>query len=61
MMVQKYYQNRIIQKLIILRKKQYERIDLTSDIKERNPNNIPEKIKKLLYHFKDDGILFGID
>ena len=58
---QEYYQNKSLQKLIIRRKKQDEILDYTLDTKERNPNDLPEKIRKSLYHFQADGIKFGIE
>ena len=58
---QEYYQNKSLQKLIIRRKKNDEILDYTVDTKERNPNDLPEKIKKSLYNFQMEGIKFGIN
>ena len=58
---QEYYQNKSLQKLIIRRKKNDEILDYTVDTKERNPNDLPEKIRKSLYNFQMEGIKFGIN
>ena len=50
-----------MQKLIIRRKKNDEILDYTVDTKERNPNDLPEKIRKSLYNFQMEGIKFGIN
>ena len=57
---QEYYQNKSLQKLIIRRKKEDEILDYTTD-KEKNPNDLPEKIRKSLYNFQAEGIKFGIN
>ena len=57
---QEYYQNKSLQKLIIRRKKEDEILDYTTD-KEKNPNDLPEKIRKSLYNFQVEGIKFGIN
>ena len=58
---QEFYQNKSLQKLIIRRKKNDEILDYTVDTKERNPNDLPEKIRKSLYNFQMEGIKFGIN
>ena len=58
---QEFYQNKSLQKLIIRRKKNDEILDYTIDTKERNPNDLPEKIRKSLYNFQMEGIKFGIN
>ena len=58
---QEFYQNKSVQKLIIRRKKNDEILDYTVDTKERNPNDLPEKIRKSLYNFQMEGIKFGIN
>ena len=58
---QEYYLNKNLEKLIIKRKKEDEILDYTTDTKERNPNELPEKIKKALYNFQLEGIKFGIE
>ena len=58
---QEYYQNKSLQKLIIRRNKNDEILDYTVDTKERNPNDLPEKIRKSLYNFQMEGIKFGIN
>ena len=58
---QEYYSNKNLQKLIIRRKKQDEILDYTTDTKERNPDELPEKIRKSLYNFQSEGIKFGIN
>ena len=58
---QEFYEKKSLQQLIIRRKKNDEILDYTTDTKERNPNDLPEKIRKSLYHFQLDGIKFGIN
>ena len=58
---QEFYLNKNLEKLIIKRKKEDEILDYTTDTKERNPNELPEKIKKALYNFQLEGIKFGIE
>ena len=58
---QEYYLNKSLEKLIIRRKKEDEILDYTTDTRERNPNELPEKIKKSLYNFQLEGIKFGIN
>ena len=59
---QEYYINKELDKLIIRRKKQDEILDYsTDDIKQRDYNQLPEKIKKSLYKFQLEGIKFGIE
>ena len=58
---QEFYLNKSLEKLIIKRKKEDEILDYTTDAKERNPNELPEKIKKALYNFQLEGIKFGIE
>ena len=57
---QEYYQNKSLKQIIIRRKKEDEILDYTTDTKERNPDELPEKIKKSLYNFQAEGIKFGI-
>ena len=57
---QEYYQNKSLKQIIIRRKKEDEILDYTTDTKERNPDELPEKIKKSLYNFQSEGIKFGI-
>jgi SWI/SNF-related matrix-associated actin-dependent regulator 1 of chromatin subfamily A len=58
---QEFYQNKSLQKLVIRRKREDEILDYTTDTKERNPNELPEKIRKSLYIFQSEGIKFGIN
>ena len=58
---QEFYQNKSLEKLVIRRKKNDEILDYTIDTKERNPNDLPEKIRKSLYNFQMEGIKFGIN
>ena len=55
---QEFYLNKSLQKLIIRRKKNDEIFDYSTDKKERNPNDLPEKIRKSLYYFQLDGLKF---
>ena len=58
---QEFYKNKTLQKLVIRRKKEDEILDYTLDTKERNPNELPDKIRKSLYTFQLEGIKFGIN
>ena len=48
---QEFYKNKTLQKLVIRRKKEDEILDYTLDTKERNPNELPDKIRKSLYTY----------